>query len=58
MLVLKFGDIELNPRLNKKSNSYFSFCHWNINSLLSDSCCIGVTLKTSSSTYKYDFCMF
>ena len=32
ILVLKAGDIELNSGPNKKSHSYFSCCHWNVNS--------------------------
>ena len=39
ILVLKAGDIELNPGPNKKSHSYFSCCHWNIKSLPTDNYC-------------------
>ena len=35
--VLKLRDIELNPGSNKKSHSYLSCCHWNVNSLPTDS---------------------
>ena len=39
ILVLKAGDIELNPGPNKKSHSYFPCCHWNVNSLPNENYC-------------------
>ena len=39
ILVLEAGDIELNPGPNKNSHSYFSCCHWNVNSLPTDNYC-------------------
>ena len=55
ILVLKAGDIELNPWPNKKSHSYFSYCHWNVNSLPTDNYCKVAALTASNSVYKYDF---
>ena len=55
ILVLKAGDIELNPGPNKKSHSYFSCCHWNVNSLPTDNYCKVAALKAYNSVYKYDF---
>ena len=37
--VLRAGDIELNPGSNKKSYSYFSCCHWNVNSFPTENYC-------------------
>ena len=55
ILVLKAGDIELNPGPNKKSHSYFSCCHWNVNSLPTGNYCKVAALKAYNSVYKYDF---
>ena len=55
ILLLKAGDIELNPGPNKKSHSYFSCCHWNVNSLPTDNYCKVAALKAYKSVYKYDF---
>ena len=30
ILVLKAGDIQLNPGPNKKYYAYFCCCHWNV----------------------------
>ena len=55
ILILKAGDIELNHELNKNSHSYFSWCHWNVNSLVTGNCSKFVALKTHNSICKYDF---
>ena len=34
ILLLKHGDIEINPRLKKKLSKCFSCCHWIVNSIL------------------------
>ena len=52
---MKAGDIELNPGPNKKSHSYFSCCHWNVNSLPTNNYCEVASLKAYNSVYKYDF---
>ena len=52
---LKAEDIELNPGPNKKSHSYFSCCHWDVNSLLTDNYFKVAALKAYNSIYKYDF---
>ena len=46
LLLLLYGDTEANPRPKKKEQTYFSLCHWNVNSLVAheknifNSCCI------------------
>ena len=55
ILVLKAGDIELNPEPNKKSHSYFCCCQWNVNSLPTDNYCKVAALKAYNSVYKYYF---
>ena len=50
ILVLKTADVELNPGTNKKPHSYFSCCHWNLNSLPNDSYCKVATLKPHNRT--------
>ena len=52
---MKAGDIELNPGPNKKSHSYFSCCHWNVNSLPTDNYCKVAALKAYKPVYKHDF---
>ena len=34
ILLLTHGDIEVNPGPTKKRSNYFSYCHWNANSIL------------------------
>ena len=53
--ILNAGDIKLNPGPKKNSHSYFSCCHWSVNSLATDNYSKVLTLKTYNSTYKYDF---
>ena len=55
ILVLKAGDIELNPGPKKIPFSYFSCCHWNANSLAADNYSKILALRAYNSTYKYDF---
>ena len=55
ILILKVGDIELNPGLQKQSHSYFNWHHWNVNSLATDNYSKVVALKAYNSIYKYDF---
>ena len=54
ILVLKAANIELNPGPNQKSYSYFSCCHWNVYSLLTDNCKVAA-LKSYNSICKYGF---
>ena len=53
--LIKAGDIELNPGPPKNSHSYFSCCHWNVNSLATDNYSKVLALKAYNSNYKYDF---
>ena len=55
ILILKTGDIDLNPGLLKNPDSYFSCCHWNVNSLATDNYSKVLARKAYNSTYKYDF---
>ena len=55
ILILKTGDIELNPGPQKHSHSYFSCCHWNVNSLATENYSKVLALKACNSIYKYDF---
>ena len=34
LLLLKHGDVEVNPRPKKKEVRFFSCFHWNLNSIL------------------------
>ena len=54
IFVLKAVDIELNPGPEKIPYSYFSCCHWNVNSLAADNYSKVQALKAYNSTYKYD----
>ena len=55
VLIPKAGNIELNPGSPKNYHSYFSCCHWNVNSLATDNYSKVVALKAYNSIYKYDF---
>ena len=55
ILILKVGDIKLNPGPPKNPNSNFSCCHCNVNSLATDNYSKVLALKAYNSTYKYDF---
>ena len=55
ILILKTGDIKLNPGPNKNSHSYLSCSHWNVNSLASYNYYKSVALNAYDCIYKYDF---
>ena len=55
IFILKAGDIELNPGPKQIPHSYFSCCHWNVNSLATDNYSKVLALKAHNSTCKYDF---
>ena len=55
ILILKAGDIKLNPGPQKNPNSNFSCCHCNVNSLTTDNYSKVLALKAYNSTYKCDF---
>ena len=56
--VLRAGDIVLNPGPNKRSHSYFSCCHWNVNSFPTDNYCKIAALKAYNSIYNCDCIWF
>ena len=55
ILILKAGDIELNPGPQKSSHSYFYCGHRSVNSLVTDNYSKVVALKDYNFIYKYDF---
>ena len=54
ILILKAGDNELNSGPQTNSYSYFSCCHWNVNSSATNYCVKVATLKAYNSIYKYN----
>ena len=55
IFILKAGNVELNPGPKRIPHSYFSCCHWNVNSLATDNYYKVLAPKAYNSTYKYDF---
>ena len=55
VFIFKAGDIELNPGPPKIPQSYFSCCHWNVNSLATCNYSKVLRLKACNSICKYDF---
>ena len=55
IFIPKAGDMGFNPAPKKIPHSYFSCCHWNVNSLATDNYSKVLALKAYNSTYKYDF---
>ena len=53
ILILKDGDIELNPGPPKSFHLYFSCWHWNVYSFATDN--YSKALKAYNSIYRYDF---
>ena len=52
LLLVQYGDIEINPGLPKKQQKYFPCCHWNVSSLLAH---IKISLLTAYNTInQYD----
>ena len=56
LLLLCHGDIESNPGPKKSGNSQpLKFCHWNLNSILSENCFKVFLLKSFNALHNYDF---
>ena len=52
LLLVQHGDNEINPGPKKKQPKYFSYCHWNVNSLLAHD---KISLLTAYNTiHQYD----
>ena len=51
ILLLKHGDIEINPRPKKKLVKCFSCCHWNVNSILAHNKLSLLTAYNSALNY-------
>ena len=52
VLLLKHGDVEINPGPNKKEARFFSCFHWNINSILTHNKLS--LLEAYNTVHKYD----
>ena len=48
------GDIEVNPGPKKNCSTSFSFCHWNLNSLIAHNYAKLSSLQAYNSVYKHD----
>ena len=56
LLLLHHGDIESNPGPKKSGNCQpLKFCHWNLNSILSENCFKVSLLKSFNALHNYDF---
>ena len=51
ILLLKHGDIEINPGPKKKLSKCFSCCHWNVNSILAHNKLSLLTAYNSALNY-------
>ena len=51
VLLLKHGDIEINPGPKKKLSKCFSCCHWNVNSILAHNKLSLLTAYNSALNY-------
>ena len=51
VLLLKHGDIEINPGPKKKLSKCFSCCHWNVNSILAHNKLLLLTAYNSALNY-------
>ena len=48
------GDIEVNPGPKRNCSTSFSFCHWNLNSLMAHNYVKPSSLQACNSVYKHD----
>ena len=56
LLLLCHGDVESNPGPKKSGNCQpLKFCHWNLNSILSENCFKASLLKSFNVLHNYDF---
>ena len=53
-LILQHGDIEAKPGPRGKYSQYFSFCHWNLNSLPAHSYAKVSLLQSFNTLHKFD----
>ena len=51
-ILLTHGDIEVNPGPKKNCSTSFSFCHWNLNSLIAHNYVKLSSLQAYNSVYK------
>ena len=54
LVLLTHGDVETNAG-PKKSHSYLSCCHWNVNSLIAHNMLKVSLLEAYNTVHKYDF---
>ena len=53
-ILLTHGDIEVNPGPKKNCSTSFSFCHWNLNSVIAHNYIKLSSLQVYNSVYKHD----
>ena len=53
-ILLTHGDIEVNPGPKKNCSTRFSFCYWNLNSLIAHNYVKLSSLQAFNSVYKHD----
>ena len=53
-ILLTHGDIEVNPGPRKNCSTSFSFCHWNLDSLIAHNYVKLSSLQAYNSVYKHD----
>ena len=51
---IQYGDIETNPGPRGKCSQYFSFCHWNLNSLSAHNYAKVTLLQAFNTLHKFD----
>ena len=52
LLLLKYGDVEINPGPKRKGTRFFSCFHWNVNSILAHNKLS--LLEAYNTVHKYD----
>ena len=53
-ILLTHGDTEVNPGPKKNCSTSFSFCHWNLNSLIAHNYVKLSSLQAYNSVHKHD----
>ena len=53
-ILLRHGDIEVNPGPKKNCSTSFSICHWNLNSLMAHNYVKLSSLQAYNTVYKHD----
>ena len=53
-MIIKYGDVELNPGPKRETFQYLKICHWNVNSLLAYNCQKIYLTEAYNPIHKYD----